>query len=258
MIKRASVCKSSSLKNIWSKKLKLTAFNRQKLKSSLNQLIINAFNGRTGEVDLFSNTLDCFSAVVDSVILNISVEEWLDLERQRQTQKTLQNIMGDIHQEALGSSGEWESLGVGRVVDLVNHNKKIIAEIKNKHNTTKGNHKVNVYDDLADLLPKFGGYTGYYVEILPPARSKVYNSPFMPPDNRTKTKRPKNEQIRKIDGRSFYSLVTGQTDALDQFYYALPSLVVEILNEAKLINYSSDRMQIGETFAKEIFRKAYG
>tara|TARA_B100000686_G_scaffold350719_1_gene447459 strand:+ start:2022 stop:2750 length:729 start_codon:yes stop_codon:yes gene_type:complete len=239
-------------------RVEITAFNDQKLKSSLSKLIINAYKGRTGDVDLYSNTLDCFSAVVDSVILDISLEDWLELEKQRQTQKTLQNIMGDIHQEALGSSGEWESLGVGKVVDLVNHKQKIIAEIKNKHNTTKGNHKVNVYDDLAELLPRYPNYTGYYVEILPHARSKVYNSAFMPPDNRTKRKRPKNDRIRKIDGRSFYSLVTGYADALDQFYYALPSLVVEILSEANLIDYSNNRTQIGEFQSKEIFKKAYG
>ena len=238
--------------------MKITAFDRQRLKSSLSKLIINAYKGRTGEVDLYSNTLDCFSAVVDSVILGISLEEWLKLEKQRQTQKTLQNIMGDIHQEALGSSGEWASLGVGKVVDLVNHKRKIIAEIKNKHNTTKGNHKVNVYDDLAELLPRYPNYTGYYVEILPPARSKVYNSAFTPPDNRTKRKRPENQRIRKIDGRSFYSLVTGHDDALDQFYNALPSLVVEVLSEANLIGYTMDRARIGEFQSKEIFKKAYG
>jgi len=239
--------------------MELTAFNREQLKSRLEKLVINAYIGRTSDVDLYRNTLDCFSAVVDSVILNITIEQWLNLERQRQTQKTLQNIVGDIHQEALGSSGEWESLGVGKVVDLVNHNKKIIAEVKNKHNTTKGNHKTNVYDDLADLLPKFPGYTGYYVEILPPARAnKVYNSVFTPSDNRSKTRRPRNERIRKVDGKTFYALVTGESDALEQFYNVLPALVFEILSEADLIDNSRDRVKIGDSFAKEIFKKAFG
>ena len=204
--------------------------------------------------------MDCFSAVVDSVILNITIEEWLELEEQPQTQKTLQNIMGDIHEAVLGSSGEWESLGVGEVVDLVNHNKNIIAEIKNKYSTTKGNHKVKIYDDLDDLLsrPKYNDYTGYYVEILSPTRSKVYDIPFAPPDNVTGTNRRENSHIRKIDGRTFHALVTGKNDALDQFYYALPSIVAEILTEAGLINNEKERIDnINPQIAEKIFKKAY-
>ena len=241
--------------------MQLTAFNRDELKSGLKPLIKEAFAGRTNnEVDLYRNTLDCFSAVVDSVILNITIEEWLELEKQRQTQKTLQNVMGDIHEAVLASSGEWENLDVGEVVDLVNHNKKIIAEIKNKYNTTKGNHKVKIYDDLDNLLsrPEYNNYTGYYVEILPPAGSKVYDVPFTPPDNVAKTNKPENDRIRKIDGRSFHKLVTGEKDALDQFYYALPSIVAEILTEEGLINNEKERVNnINPQIAAKIFKKAY-
>ena len=45
--------------------------------------------------------------------------------------------------------------------------KMIIADIKNKFNTTKGNHKVNIYDDLDKILnsPEFKEYAGYYIEL---------------------------------------------------------------------------------------------
>ena len=242
--------------------MQLTAFNRDELKSCLKPLIKKAFAGRTNkEVDLYSNTLDCFSAVVDSVILNITIEQWLELEAQRQTQKTLQNIMGDIHEAVLASSREWEKLG-RKIVDLVNHNKKIIAEIKNKYSTTKGNHKVKIYDNLKNVLsrPEYNGYTGYYVEILPPTGSKEYDIPFTPPDNENDgTHRPENDHIRKIDGRSFHKLVTGEKDALDQFYYALPSIVAEILTEEGLINDAKERINnINPQIAAKIFKKAYG
>ncbi|WP_410520593.1 Eco47II family restriction endonuclease [Candidatus Xenohaliotis californiensis] len=35
---------------------------------------------------------------------------------------------------------------------MVNKKKKVIAEIKNKFNTAKGNHKKDIYDDFNNLL----------------------------------------------------------------------------------------------------------
>ena len=50
---------------------------------------------------------------------------------------------------------------------VVNY-KKIIAELKNKHNTMKGDARINIYDDLEKCLKTTNkGFTGYYVEILP-------------------------------------------------------------------------------------------
>ena len=54
---------------------------------------------------------------------------------------------------------------MGGVVDIICENKKIVAEIKNKHNTTKGNHKKSIYDDLLSVLERYEGYTGYYVDF---------------------------------------------------------------------------------------------
>ncbi|CCN50661.1 Type II restriction enzyme (Eco47II Sau96I) (fragment) [Vibrio nigripulchritudo MADA3029] len=53
------------------------------------------------------------------------------------------------------------NLGVGQLIDIVCDNKKIIAEIKNKHNTPKGSHMVAIYQDLARVIalqPRYAGY----------------------------------------------------------------------------------------------------
>lgn len=93
---------------------------------------------------------------------------WLKQEEARLVQKTLQNLVGNFHQEILGHMDGWTNLRTGSVVDLLNSEQKIIAEVKNKYNTTKGNHKKVIYDDLHSLIrTEFPGYTGYYVEIIP-------------------------------------------------------------------------------------------
>jgi hypothetical protein len=189
----------------------------------------NASNKAEGR--LFKNAIDPFSALFDSMIQGVTLEQWLEQEKARQAQKTLQNALGNFHQEILGSISGWESLGTGNVFDLRNDSLKIIAEIKNKYNTTKGNHKVAIYDDLSgQLKDNYGGYVAYYVEIIPKNKA-VYNKPFVPSDNRTHKKRKSREDIRVIDGKSFYDLATGDSEAIKKLYEVLPIVISSILEK---------------------------
>lgn len=191
------------------------------------------------EEKLFDNVIDPFSALFDSAISGISLSEWIDRERTRQVQKTLQNEIGNFHQKVIGSIKGWEDLATGNVVDLKFDSKKIFAEVKNKWNTTKGNHKVRVYDDIKKFLakPQFKGYTGYYVAIL--SKAKI-NAPFTPPDNETGTRRPMNPKIREVDGATFYEIATGEKDSLKNLYNVLPQILSNILGNKEILKYSED------------------
>lgn len=200
------------------------------------------------EKDLHKNIIDPFSALFDASFNNLSISQWLNSEKIRQVQKSLQNEIGTFHQEALGSIKDWKSLGTGEVIDIVNDEKKIIAEIKNKFNTTKGNHKIAIYDDLDSLLKKkYVGYTAYYVAIL--AKKKLIRS-FTPSDNKTKKQRPENKRIIEIDGKSFYKIVTGDDDAIYKIYKAIPDILSEILKNDKTKIISDPLFEI-------IFEKAF-
>jgi hypothetical protein len=178
------------------------------------------------EEKLFSNVIDPFSALFDGITHNIQYENWIEVEKIRQVQKTMQNAIGDFHQDILGNVYGCENLGLGGGLDLINNELKIIAEIKNKFNTTKGNHKVEIYDAIAAKLKEniYRGYTGYYVEIIPNGK-KEYNKAFTPSDNKTKMRRPEIEFIRVIDGKSFYQLLTGEKYALQNLFEILPTVI---------------------------------
>ena len=115
--------------------------------------------------------------------------------------------------------------GKGAVVDLVSKDRKIIAEVKNKHNTLKASDQSGLYGKLHGLVRKKGqeffGYTAYYVEIIP-KKPQRYDLPFIPSDNTTGTKCSSDELIRRIDGASFYALSTGYADGLAQIFKAIP------------------------------------
>ncbi len=202
------------------------------------------------EKKFYKNSVDSFSALFDSMWQDIPIEDWVQQEKARQNQKTLQNALGNFHQSILGSFNGWEDLGTGKIFDIINGDKNIIAEVKNKYNTTKGNHKVAIYDDLKQQLDsKYKGYTAYYVEVIP-KNKKTYNKPFTPSDNRTHLRRPVNESIRVIDGKSFYALASDDKNALEKIYLILPSIIKDILGKG-------DNTLKQSTSFKELFNRTY-
>lgn len=176
------------------------------------------------------NVIDPFAALFEMAGFQANAETWLLSEQTRQAQKTLQNHIGNFHQRILGSVSGWTNLDTREVVDLVCPKKKIIAELKNKHNTVKKSDEYHIYDNLHNMVSKKGhkyrGFTAYYVKIIPLGAQK-YNKEFIPPDNTTGSRRPANSLIREIDGYSFYELVTGEKDALKKLFQILLDTIKE-------------------------------
>ncbi len=203
---------------------------------------------QNAEENLYSNIIDPFSALFDASYHKISLTEWVKKEKIRQVQKSLQNTIGEFHQNILGKINGFNNLEQGHVVDLVCQEKKIIAEVKNKFNTTKGNHKINIYDDLEALIQnQYLGFTGYYVAII---SKKKINKPFTPSDNKTHIKRKENNKIREIDGASFYEIATGDKHAIADLYNMLAEIICEITK------CSQDKI-INDPLFAELFGKAF-
>jgi hypothetical protein len=198
--------------------------------------------------NLHKNIIDPFSAIFDASFKDISLSKWVEQEKSRQIQKTFQNAIGNFHQKVLGSIRGWKNLEKGNVADVLNEDKKIIAEVKNKFNTTKGNHKIAIYDDLEELITnKYKGYVGYYVAIL---TKKRFDKAFTPSDNKKHIRRSENEKIREIDGATFYDMATGEKDAAKKLYHALPAILADI-TKANKNNLLKDPL------FEEFFEKAF-
>jgi len=182
----------------------------------------------------------------------LDYEDWKKSEAARQAQKTLQNHVGDFHQNILGSISDWENLEVGNEIDLANHNAKIIAEVKNKYNTVKGSDKSGLYHTLEDLTmrksSRFRGYTSYYVVVIPNRQAR-FDKLFTPSDKSKGAKCPENELIREIDGSSFYALATGNPAALKELFDSLPSVISEV---------SGGALSVSKNDVQRFFTAAYG
>lgn len=223
----------------------MSYFKNDNALSKIIKKIYDTYKSAQYSNDIHSNVIDPFSALLEASFNEMTYDEWIIAEESRQVQKTLQNAIGTFHEEIIGEIKSFENLKVGEIIDIVSKDKKIIAEIKNKWNTTKGNHKVAIYDDIASILTTIGdGFTGYYVEVVP-KKPTPYNKEFTPSDNKTHTRREANEKIRVIDGRSFYKMITGDENAIFKIYD-------EIVDELKKLGLDT------EDDFKNLLTKAYG
>lgn len=179
-----------------------------------------------------SNVIDPFGALFEAPGF-LSHEEWRNSEIARQCQKTIQNHVGSFHQKILGHIDGWQDMGIGGIVDLLNEERKIIAEVKNKYSTVTGGDLADKYKGLDGLISpkhsKFKDYCAYFVNIIPrrPVRS---DTPFTPSDKASGSLCPSNPNIRIIDGASFYQLVTGREHALKELHSVLPLVIEHVSN----------------------------
>jgi hypothetical protein len=171
------------------------------------------------------NTIDPFTALFQMELLSINATEWQSVEENRQIEKSLQNHIGHFHQSLIAKIEGWTNTDGNKVIDVINTERKIIAEVKNKHNTVKGSDLVRVYENLKNLVRKKGqetnGYTAYLVEIIPKKKER-YDKPFTASDNTSGQKTQEDELIRRVDGATFYEIVTGDFNALRKVFEAIP------------------------------------
>lgn len=180
------------------------------------------------QLKMAKNVMDPLSAVFQMSGFGMTYDEWYKSEEARQYQKTMQNFVGEFHQDILGYCTGWQNMGKGNIIDLLNPQMKIVAEVKNKHNTVSGGKLADLYWSLESAVMNktsiYKGHTAYHVSIIPkkPAR---YNDEFTPSDKEKGQKCPSNPLIREIDGASFYTLVTGENNALKDLFSVLPNVL---------------------------------
>jgi len=180
---------------------------------------------------LYSNVVDPFSALFDASAQNISFDEWMAQERSRQLQKTFQNSIGYLHEHIIGNMKGWQN-PTGGGYDLENADQRIIAELKNKHNTMNSSSAEAVYTKMSEFLDTTKlGYTGYVVTIIPKTGSR-FNRTYNPSVRGVSL--PARDDLRLVDGATFYEIATGDRNALKKLYRALPEVIKDVLGRHNL------------------------
>lgn len=144
----------------------LTYISDDSLLNCFKNLLVATSKGELKAKDNFErNIIDPFSTLLEMAIFDCDKNSWVKSETKRQTQKSLTNAIGTFHQQVLGSVAGWVNLRTTNQVDLINTERKILAEVKNKHNTLKASDKAALYNKLHDMISKknsiFKDYTAY-------------------------------------------------------------------------------------------------
>ncbi len=207
--------------------------------------VCDAYQQSLGTVDmerLQRNAIDPFKTVFDTFNGEIDIEAWLKTESMRQSDKTINNKVGDFHQKLLGGVNGWENLGRGNSlgIDLKNDSNTIFMELKNKHNTVKGEDLKNVFDKLKRVADRRRRATVYYAYIIPKrpgGGERVWE---------TAQRRP-HHRIKEAWGFRVYEIVTGDRTALEKTWKALPRAIQEVTNSSFVLS-ANDKEKLLELF----------
>tara|TARA_X000000950_G_scaffold19941_2_gene21527 strand:+ start:194 stop:961 length:768 start_codon:yes stop_codon:yes gene_type:complete len=197
----------------------------------LKTLINNTFKDLDSNKNNFEkNVIDPFSYIFEYILFNKSNhQDWKSSEIMRQKQKEFGNHLGRFHQNLMCSLEDCYEPNEGGV-DLINEEKKIIAEIKNKHNSINSGSKVASFDKLKFELEKKNreGFTAYFVTVLP-KKSDDYEYKFITTSNKKSSEyRDPNENIIAINAENFYKKITGKENVLKSIYQRIPDLIKKI------------------------------
>lgn len=195
---------------------------------------------KDADTNFGKNVIDPFAALFEVSSFRLDHSSWKKSEQKRQTQKTLQNAIGSFHQKLLGCVTGWENLPTGQDVDLRCTERKIIAEVKNKHNTVKKSDLAGMYEHFERLvMPKasiYKGFTAYLVSIIPKTPER-FEKLFTPSARNTGNTHSANQLIKEVDGATFYKIVTGRQNALQEMYDAMPTAIEKVLSEKEGMPY---------------------
>lgn len=184
------------------------------------------------------NDIDAIKTIFDVTVKQIGFDGWANKELERQQDKTINNKIGEFHQELLGKVNGWVDLGIGdeTEIDLKKEDNTIFIELKNKHNTMNSSSTKTCREKLENVIKQYPNATAYWAYII----SKKYKKE----DRVWKYKGKENEKIRRISGDLLYEMITGDPNALEKVYEAIPKAIVDLLGEDyKLLPYDKKMMK---------------
>lgn len=184
------------------------------------------------ENNISRNGLDPFSLLFNISLLSHNVDSWKSRESARQAEKGLTNALGVFHQEVVAHVKGWQDTHTSQDFDLINHEKRIVVEMKNKYNTLNAEGLKSCFMKLSNAVSNkhssFYQYTAYCVNIVP-KRAQIGAVPFVVKDNAMDSNsRLCNDRVFLIDGHSFYALATGVPSALRELLDILPKVMSDI------------------------------
>lgn len=170
------------------------------------------------------NVIDPIKLTFDAKVYGKSFEEIIEAECIRQIDKGNTNHIGYFHQNLFRYAGNgWSVPEAG--FDVVNEEKHIFCELKNKHNTMNSSAATNTYMKMQDKLLKDDKAVCMLVEVI---AKKSANDMWT---ERVNNETYRHERIRRISIDKFYELVFDDKFAFAKLCKALPIILDDVMQE---------------------------
>lgn len=193
------------------------------------------------------NIIDPIKLTFDSKVYGRTMEEVIASECMRQMDKSNNNHIGYFHQNLFRYAGNgWTVPEEG--FDVVNEERHIFVEMKNKHNTMNSAASQKTYMKMQNKIVRDSKATCMLVEVI---ATRSQNKTWIVTVDK---ERFNNENIRRVSMDKFYEIVFGDAEAFVKMCRALPDIiddVIESMNReenqntvfAELSELSSDIMK---------------
>ena len=189
----------------------------------ISELYTKYLNAKTSytKKDFNKNKVDVFKMLFDKKFNNLDDEDLIEKEISRQVDRTIVNAIGDFHENILNGVDGYSKVPVG--IDIKSDNNKVFIELKNKHNTVKGEDKKSIFTKLKGEIDKNPNSKAYFARMLD---KKSTNKQWIFSHKGTEYN---DENILIISGDQLYKIVTGKDNALFQLYQNLPQAIDDLL-----------------------------
>ena len=207
------------------------------------------------------NIIDPIKLTFDAKIYGQTMLQTIESECIRQIDKTNNNRIGYFHQYLFKFAGNgWEVPANGDKggFDVLNDERCIYAEVKNKHNTMNSASTSATYLKMLDKVMRSGNKaTCYLVEaIARQSQDIVWEATVTQNGHKEKYNWP---SIHRISIDKFYEIVFGKKDAFFRLCKALPDILDDVIEEdasAKLKNTVYDELNKTD-FYKSLYLLAF-
>lgn len=170
------------------------------------------------------NIIDPIKLTFDAKVYGMTMEEVVASECMRQMDKSNNNHIGYFHQNLFHYAGNgWEVPTEG--FDVINEEKHIFVEIKNKHNTMNSAASQKIYMKMQNKIVRDSHAICMLVEVV---ATKSQNKTWVVTVDKEQFN---NDHIRRVSIDKFYEIVFGDPLAFVKLCKALPLILDDVIEE---------------------------
>lgn len=180
------------------------------------------------------NIIDPIKLTFDSKIYGQTMQQTIESECIRQIDKTNNNRIGYFHQylfKYAGSGWVVPDNGEKGGFDVLNDEKHIYVEMKNKHNTMNRSSSSDTYVKMQNKILKDDKATCMLVETIAKQSQNIIWKLTINKNGRTEYY--SHERIRRVSMDKFYEIVFGEKNAFFKLCKVLPIILDDVIAKDK-------------------------